>query len=241
MSDAEVAAVTKFAREPPRDRGLPARPLHRRASRCARSPRSTQLFGISRPPVRGHRRPRRARARVALRRGRSSPPSRGSRPTGASPMQTSSARPRSSSCTAAPARTVYLNTRIGSYVRDADRAARRGARSCATALRGRCSSPADVRAALRGDRGRRGRDPIAVHARKDGDDVLIGVELAATTGARPIDWSRPDRDRPAPRPGHASRHLPGDRPPPRRPTSGSGTAIEVEVSAAEPALFRLRP
>jgi hypothetical protein len=136
-------------------------------------------------------------------------------------------------------RTVYLNLRIGSYVKNrlADPEAAEKLRAILRPLfiAGRVRPRFDVTQIDAGPRW-----PFAVHARKDGADLLIAVELAATTGSRPIDWSL----------GAAAAHprvrvtlpgtfqvadlLTGD-------TLGPQNSVETEVSATRPAMFRLAP
>jgi hypothetical protein len=137
------------------------------------------------------------------------------------------------------ARTAYLNARIGSYVKN--RLTNPGAAERLRALLRPLLLAGGVRprfeiAQLSGPP----HAPFSVVARKDGEDLLVGVLLSATTGARPIDWNgRIASARARVRvtfPGtyQTSDLLTGDE-------LGSRNSCEVEVSASQPAILRLHP
>lgn len=136
-------------------------------------------------------------------------------------------------------RTAYLNLRVGGYIhhRIADPAAAERLRAVLRPLfvAGRVRPRFEVTEIAPGRLW-----PYAVHARKLGSEIVIAIELAATTGARPIDWTGPigkERSR-------VRVTLPGTYQVTDLWTGeplGPLNSIETEVAATRPALYRLRP
>jgi hypothetical protein len=236
MSDAEVAAITQFASGHlvVADCQLA---LYTARLQLRAKPALDALFGISRPPVRG------IDDLVAQ-----EPESRASGPpTPAEPGLTAVDATPSQLVGRAPvglvhgqrmARSAYLNTRIGSYV--ANRIGQPEAAERLRALVGPIFLAGGVRPWFSATQAPPSRWPIALHARKDGEDVLLAIELAATTGARAIDWNGPvSAARPRVRVTFPGTYEVTDLL--RGEALGTRNSVEVEVSATEPALFRLRP
>jgi hypothetical protein len=136
-------------------------------------------------------------------------------------------------------RTVYLNLRVGPYLRD--RIERPLAAERLRAVLRPIFTASRVRPRFEVTQVDGGPPwPFAVHARKDGADHLVAIELAATTGARPIDWSGPVASaRPRVRVAASGAFQVTDL------LSGEGlgscASVEVQVSASRPAILRLTP
>jgi hypothetical protein len=235
LSDPEVAAVSKFAAGHlvVADCQLA---LYTARLQARAKPALDALFGISRPKVRGvddlvAREP-------ASRPGAAPVPAEpGIAAVDAAPVQLVGQVPLFLVHGHRTARTVYLNLRLGSYVRTRlthpDAAERLRAPLRPLFLAGGVRPRFEV--AQTGSRW-----PIAIHARKDGDDFLVAIELAATTGARAIDWNGPVASA---RP-RVQVTLPGTyhvRDVLRGEDLGPRNSVEAEVSVTEPALLRLRP
>jgi hypothetical protein len=135
-------------------------------------------------------------------------------------------------------RAVYLNTRIGAYVHQ--RVAEPQVAEKLRAMLRPLFISGSVRPRFEVSHASDPAPwPIVVLARKDGEDLLIAIELAATTGARPIDWTAVAHVRPRVRvtlPGtYQVIDLLTETP------LGPMNAIETEVSVGDPVLFRLKP
>jgi hypothetical protein len=162
----------------------------------------------------------------------------GVRPTGATSAHVVGTEPLVLVQSTGAGRTAYLNLRIGSYVHD--RLARpEAAERLRSLLRplfvlGRVRPRFEVTQIDEGPRW-----PFAVHARKDGADTLLAVELAATTGSREIDWTALPEARPKVRIGLRATFRVTDLS--SGEPLGTESAIEAEIDAGRPALFRLAP
>ena len=198
--------------------------------------RSSASRGLA---VRGDRRPRRAGARVALRR----------RDRRRRAGHHGRRAPRRCSRRAASPVVLRARAALGAHRlperahrvlrADADRAARGGgeaARGAPAALPRR-----RVRPRFEATRRAVAAWPVAVHAREGRRRLLIASRARRDDRRAPDRLEPARRDRAPARARHAPRHLPGDGPAPRRRPRVLRNAIEAEVSATEPALFRLRP
>jgi hypothetical protein len=233
MSDAEVAAVTKFAANRLVIADCQLALFNARLQPRAK-PALDALFGIARPPVRGID-DLVAREPESRPGGGPTPAEPGISATTATPTQLVGEVPVFLMHGQRMARAAYLNARIGGYVK-----ARLEQPEAAERLRA-LVRPIFVAAGVRPRfEASPSPWPVAVHARKDGDDLLLAVEYAATTGARPIDWAGTAASaRPRVRVT-----LPGTyrvRDLLRGEDLGDRNTLDAEISATEPALFRLRP